>query len=110
MAERIHLSIDQGTHWSYSKTIYNTAGEPVSNVTSNTFKCQIRKTPLSSVSVSANAVGIDPGMVKISLVPGDTECLTPGRYCYDVIMISNTNIITRVFEGIITLNPAVTSY
>lgn len=107
MAEKINLSIDQGSTWTYVKTIYDSVGEPLPNITSYTFLSQLRKTPLSSIATSLTVVPSDPGIITLSLAPGDTYAIDPGRYCYDVIMISSTNVITRLFDGIITLNAGV---
>jgi hypothetical protein len=108
MAEKINLSIDQGTSFSYVKTIYDDVGEPLPNITSYTFLSQLRKTPLSSVATNLTVTPSVPGVLTLSFAPTDTDAIDPGRYCYDVLMVSNTASVTRLFEGIITLNPRIT--
>jgi hypothetical protein len=38
----------------------------------------------------------------------NTAGLTPGRYVYDLLITSPTNVKTRVVEGIATILPSVT--
>ena len=40
----------------------------------------------------------------------DTSSLLPGRYYYDLYVISQTNDSTRAMQGIITLTPRVASW
>jgi hypothetical protein len=42
------------------------------------------------------------------MTAANTANLTPGRYVYDLLITSPTNIKTRVVEGIVTLLPSVT--
>ena len=50
------------------------------------------------------------GQVRIFLSPAESMTYKPGRYVYDVIVQNGDNsIVNRAIQGIVTLNPAVTS-
>jgi hypothetical protein len=44
----------------------------------------------------------------ISLTPEETILLNPGRYNYNIVMISSLGISTRLFEGIASVKQGVT--
>ena len=47
------------------------------------------------------------GVLTISLTANQTAALDAERYVYDVEIVSPTNEVTRVLEGIITVRPEV---
>ena len=44
----------------------------------------------------------------MTMTAANTANLTPGRYVYDLLITSPTNVKTRVVEGIATVLPSVT--
>jgi hypothetical protein len=48
------------------------------------------------------------GNVRFSLNSASTANIKAGRYVFDIKQIDTSNTTTRMFEGIITVNPQVT--
>jgi len=108
MATKANLVIDQGA--SYSTTIdmldENGAAIDLSNYTG---AAQLRKHFTSTTATSFTiALGGADGTLTISLTANATANLTAGRYVYDVELTSNTGVVSRVLEGIVTVTPNVT--
>lgn len=112
MAVYSELNIDQGTSFSSVITVNDDdTGDPINLATYNA-KSQIRSSYytqnptaefICTMSDSAN------GNVQISLPASVTSNITPGRYVYDlVINTANNDIVIRVVEGTVTINPGVT--
>lgn len=55
-----------------------------------------------SINASANTLTLRMNHV-------ESANLNPGRYIYDVKMTNTSNVVIRLVEGIITVNPAVTT-
>ena len=70
---------------------------------------KIKKSYYSSTStpftVSVNAAGT----VTLALTAANTSTLDEGRYLYDVVITSAGGSKTRVIEGLVTINPGVTT-
>jgi hypothetical protein len=48
------------------------------------------------------------GDVRFSLNAASTANIKAGRYVFDIKQINTSNVTSRMFEGIITVNPQVT--
>jgi hypothetical protein len=70
----------------------------------------MRKSYYSSSSniIISTITGTSNGEITLGMSAANTSNLTPGRYVYDVIITSPTNVVTRVVEGIVTVLPSVT--
>lgn len=108
MAAVHNLYIDQGADFSADIEIFddfNTAW----NLTGYTGAAKIKKSYYSSTStaftVSVNAAG----SVNLALTATNTSSLAEGRYLYDVVITSSGGTKTRVIEGLVTINPGVTT-
>jgi hypothetical protein len=108
MAIKSNIIIDQGTDYELTVNVAD-AENGIINLTGFTGKAQIRKYYTSSnkynfnVSISANT-----GEVTLAMTAANTANIAAGRYVYDCVLTSNTNIVTRIVEGIATINPRVT--
>ena len=107
MAQKLNLIVDQGTTFATSFTVNDDAGSPI-DFTGYTGHAQIRKHYTSSNAVSFAVTANSSGIVTLSLSSNTTNSMTPGRYVYDVELISPGNSTSRVVEGIVTLTPQVT--
>ena len=109
MASISNIFIDQGATFSTTLTINDSTGSAL-DLTNFTAIAQIRKSPSSSTSTAFTVAFVSPrttGQITISLTPTQTTALEAGRYNYDVLITSGTNVKTRVVEGIATVNPSV---
>jgi hypothetical protein len=113
MATVKNLIIDQGTTYSLTITISDVLGNEL-DLTGHAFRAQLRKSyGATSYTMFTTAINENPttGILTISLTDTQTSGLKPGRYVYDIEMISpeqSGSEVTRVLEGIITVTPEVT--
>lgn len=104
------LNLDQGTTFRTTLDLTNDDGSTI-NVAGYTFASQIRKSYFSSnatANLTITTIDAANGKVALSMTAAETANVKPGRYLYDFKMTSNTNVTTRVIEGIITVSPQVT--
>ena len=109
MAFYTELTIEQYADFSTTINIEDIQGDAI-NLTSYTASAQMRKSPYS-VTSSSFVVELDAnttGLIALSMSSANTANLTPGRYLYDLNITSDTGIVTRVVEGIVTVLPGIT--
>lgn len=109
MAIKKNLFIDQGSTFSSNVTAYDSAGVAL-NLTGYTSRGMVKKWYSSNSSVSFNTSIPTPntGIVNIALSANTTSAMSFGRYVYDVEIVDAGGAVTRIIEGILTLNPEVT--
>lgn len=108
MAIKANLVIDQGTDYTTSVNLTDADGNIIV-LTGYTASAQIRKTYSSSNAVSFGvALETSNGVVRLSLTDTQTANIIAGRYVYDVVVTSPTDITSRIVEGIVTITPSVT--
>jgi len=112
MAAVANLSIDQGATFTSDITVKDINGN-VFDLTGYTAVAKLAKgyssTRTRTAMTTAFATDRTTGVLTISLTATQTAALDPERYVYDVEIISNTNTVTRVLEGIITVRPEVST-
>jgi len=109
MAIIANLYIDQGTDFSITVDVTDSAGE-ILELSGYTAAAQMRKT-YSSSSVSATfstSIAELAGQVTISLTDAQTSAIKAGRYVYDLNITSDAGLVTRVVEGQAIVTPGVT--
>ena len=101
----VNIVIEKGTDYQEVFTVNNPDGSPL-DLTGHTGVSKIKKHPESITSTSFN-VGIvsTAGQVVVSLTNAITSNLNPGRYYYDVIVISSVGKKTKVVDGMVIVNP-----
>ena len=109
MAARADILIDQGTTSETVVTVTDTNGDVV-NLTGYTANAQIRKHHTSSSATKTFTIsnGGTNGQLTLQLNAANTAAITEGRYVYDVKVTSGSSVISRVVEGLVTVNPSVT--
>lgn len=100
MAARHDLIVDQGTTWS---TVLNSSVDLDGFVGS----AQARRYYDSKAYIEFDVV-VGANTVMLSLTPEKTSNVGPGRYVYDVELVSNTGDVYRFVEGDLTILPEVT--
>lgn len=109
MAATVYLEVDQGSDFSTIIDLQNDDNTPM-NITNFSVYSQFRKS-YGSVNVYNFVATIHSplnGQIKLSLPGAFTSSIKAGRYLYDVEIISENNVRTRVLEGIVTINPEIT--
>ena len=109
MATKDNITIDQGTTFSKLITLYNVEDDSLVDLSGYTGSSQMRKHYSSSNSQSFTvSLGGVSGTITMSLTSTQTANLTAGRYVYDVELVSSSNVVSRIVEGIVTVTPEVT--
>ena len=109
MATYSNLFIDQGSDFNFSVDLA-TEGASV-NFAGYSARGQIRKSYTSSTATDFIITIDDSDTLSASLTAAQTGALKPGRYVYDIEILSGdaTPIVTRVVEGQIDVTPRVTT-
>lgn len=107
MAIKSNIVIDQGTDYEVTINVKDANTSAIS-LTGFVGRAQIRKYYTSSNKYDFNVtVGANTGEVTMSMSAANTANITAGRYVYDCVLISSSNVISRIVEGIVTINPRV---
>lgn len=108
MAMKANLIIDQGSDFIQDIEVTH-ANNALVNLSGYTGAAHLRKSYTAdtykafTVSTTAN------GIVQIRMNSSNTDSLSPGQYVWDCELTqTNTSIITRIVEGIVTVTPSVT--
>jgi hypothetical protein len=109
MATVSNLAIDQGTTYSVTITVTDDTGS-ARNLTNYTVRSQMRRSfyTTANTSFAANVASPTDGTITLDLTSTQTSALKAGRYVYDVELVSNTQTVERIVEGIITIYPEAT--
>jgi len=108
MAIKANLFIDQGTDYSTFINLVDT-NDNILSLAGYTSSAQLKKTYSSSNSVSFNtSLQVSNGVIQLSLTSSQTANIVAGRYVYDVVVKSSSNVVSRIVEGIVTVTPRVT--
>lgn len=110
MTTQANLYVDQGTDYVIDLDLTTTAGSdyPVSN---KSFFCNIKKLYSSAISANADITVISNSnntLIELSLSPAATQDLDPGKYTYDVVMITQGGTQTKILEGLMHIVPTMT--
>lgn len=109
MAISAYLDIDQGSDFVAEFTLENDDETPI-DLTGFEVYSQFRKSYGATSGYDFSTAVSDRlnGKITLSLSGIESSSIKPGRYLYDVEIISLTNAKTRVVEGILTINPEIT--
>jgi hypothetical protein len=108
MATKANIVVDQGTTFSTNISLTDENGDAL-DLTGYTARSQMRKHYTSSNSQSFTvSLNSSEGTVILTLTANQTSSLVPGRYVYDVEVVSAANVVSRIVEGIVTVTPEVT--
>ena len=111
MATIKNLVIDQGATFTTTIVLSDALGNLL-DLTDYATYASLRKSYASITAVDLNATRnptFTTGEITLSMTAAETAALRPGRYVYDVDIVStDDDSVTRVVEGIVTVNPGVT--
>ena len=107
MATKLNLFIDQGTDFTTTIEIADEEGNPI-DLTSYTGRSQMRKHYTSNTYHAFTVSGNANGVITVSMNAATTANISGGRYVWDLEMVAPGNVVSRIVEGIVTINPEVT--
>lgn len=107
MATKVNLVMDQAATFSSSFNVQDVNGNPI-DFTNYTSSSQMRKSYSSLNAYSFSVTGNSTGYITLSMSAATTNAVPAGRYVYDVEVVDNSGIKSRIAEGIITVTPQVT--
>ena len=109
MATISNLYVDAGTTYNNTITVYASNGAPL-NLTNYTVASQMRKSYSSSTAYTftASITDANNGKIRLQLTENESAAIPAGRWLYDVEIRSQSGTVTRVVEGIVTVNPQIT--
>jgi hypothetical protein len=107
MATKLNLFIDQGTDFSTTIEVADDAGDPI-DLSTYTGRSQMRKHYTSTTYNSFTVAGNANGIITVSMNAATSANITGGRYVWDLELVSSGNVVSRIVEGIVTINPEVT--
>ena len=100
MSGYLDLQINQGATFKRVITIANTDGTPL-NITSNTFRGQIRKRYTSTdvlATFTCTVTDAFGGKLSIDLTDAETSAIPAGHWVYDIEWVNGADV-ARLLEG-----------
>tara|TARA_Y100001973_G_C5106806_1_gene285575 strand:+ start:259 stop:606 length:348 start_codon:yes stop_codon:yes gene_type:complete len=112
MSNNINIYVDQATDFSASIDVNTTTGTDY-DFTGHTVHCSAKKIFSEKVAfnpIATPAMDSSSGnwLLTITLTRAMTADVPPGRYAYDIVMVSQEGIATKIIDGLITIIPTVT--
>lgn len=107
MATKLNLFIDQGTDFTTTIEVADEDGTPI-DLSTYTGRAHMRKHYTSSAYHAFNVSGSSNGIITVSMNSATTANIAGGRYVWDLEMVATGNVVSRIVEGIVTINPEVT--
>ena len=104
----INITIDQGADFSTSFSIKNN-DESIASLSNYTTLGTIKKYASSTVGTAlSTSLNTQTAVVSVGLARTTTSSLSPGRYYYDVFLVSESGTRTKVVEGNALINASAT--
>ena len=107
MASKYNMDLDQGADFRIDFTLSDVDGV-VPDFSDYDSRSQMRKHYSSNSFISFIVNAYSNGVISLTLDSAASANISPGRYFYDVEVISSSNVVTRVVEGIINVTPNIT--
>lgn len=108
MAVKSNIVIDQGADFEVAINITDANTTPIS-LEGYTGQAQLRKYFTSSRVYDFDVrVVPETGEVVLAMSAETSSAITAGRYLYDCIIVAEDGTISRIVEGIVTINPKIT--
>lgn len=111
MAAYAEIVLDQGATFSTVITVTDDTLNLPANIANYNIISYIRKsyyTANATANMICTIIDASNGNVSITLDANTTSNIKAGRYVYDVKATDTGGVVTRILEGIITVNPQAT--
>lgn len=99
MSANYSMTLYQGT--TFKRSFQIKEDSTILNITGYTFSAKLAQN-YKGATVTSMTTAIEDaaaGTFSISLTNTQTDALAPGRYVYDVVMTSNSNVVTKLMHG-----------
>ena len=107
MAQKVNIVIDQGTTFNTDYTFTDENDNPI-DFSNYQGRSQLRKTYSSSTAYTFTVGLANNGVISLSMNANTTSSISPGRYLYDLEVVDQSNVVSRLVEGIVTVTPEIT--
>lgn len=107
MAQKVNISLDQGTTFNTDYTFLDDNNDVI-DFTTYTGAAQMRKSFASSTYHTFVVSLGNNGIISLSMNAATTSSITAGRYMYDLEVTDLNGVVSRLVEGIVTVTPQVT--
>jgi hypothetical protein len=102
--------LEQGSNFTHQQALTDDYGNPF-NLTGYTITSRAKKsytTANVAFNFTTSIANANNGIITFSLTSPVTANIPYGKYVYDVITTSSSNVVSRVLEGQIYVSPGVT--
>lgn len=107
MAIKTNLIVDQGANFVYNIYLVDADGNAF-DLSGYSGNAQLRRSYTASSYTAMNvAITGVTGLITLTMNATTTANLTNNRYVYD-LEVSSNNVVSRIVEGFVTVNPGVT--
>ena len=106
MTQRATLYIDQGTDFLVDLDVFDDEGFPL-DLTGYSASSSVRKV-YSTTKIADFTLEIVESKIVIEMPAETSESIVPGKYQYDVFLLSPQNVRTKILEGLLFILPSVT--
>lgn len=106
MAQRIDITMDQGSTFEFSFNVNDANGSTL-DLSNYSARAELRRHYTSSNSVSFSA-NIEANTIFLRLTANQTSNIVSGRYVYDCEIVDDGGLVTRAIEGVLNVSPEVT--
>ena len=113
MAEQYSFVIDQGANWYLTITYKDSTGTAI-NLTGYTAAMQFRQTASSATAALSLTTGAGititgaTGTIAIAATAAQTGDMAAAKYDYDLEITASSGVVTRLIQGVATVNAQVT--
>jgi hypothetical protein len=109
LAGYVELTLEQGANFNTVLDLKDAAGG-ILNLSGYTVASQMRKSyySTSAIDFTISVTDSSAGQITVTMNAETSANVTPGRYVYDILLTSDSNIKTRILEGIVNVLPSVT--
>jgi hypothetical protein len=103
-----NLDINKNTDYTRTFTVMDT-NNTVINLNGFTMSSQLRRTPLSTASVSFTMSFIDAAAGKVQMfLPHSITNTLEGKYFYDIFLTDPSSLKFKIEDGLIFIHPNIT--
>lgn len=111
MTTQANIYIDQGIDFAIDLDVFTDQGSefPISSYTFVSDAKKVFSTSGKIFSFQTRLVTGDANRLEVSLSANTSVYVDPGKYQYDIVMISPDNYRTKILEGLVFVIPTMTA-